>query len=149
MKETPKVKIYEAWTAVADGNRIELAPGSTPDEGRATVRSSDGAKSYDVGWRDKGRVFVSTDPATYWQGYAGYPVVAVLMKLGLLPYCAPIAGELAGINWTELNKRMKRDYVKAVSEVESERGIDSEAADEAAEKVVSALNELNLTIKRK
>ena len=149
MKETPKVKIYEAWTSVADGNRIELAAGWTPDEGRATVRSSDGGKVYDLSWRDKGQVFVSTDPATYWQGYAGYPVVAVLMKLGRLPYDAEVAKEFAGVNWTELNKRMKRDYIRAVNEVESERNIDREAADEAAGRVLNALNALNLTIKRK
>lgn len=94
-------------------------------------------------------MFVSTDPATYWQGYAGYPVVAVLMKLGRLPYDAEVAKEFAGVNWTELNKRMKRDYIRAVNEVESERNIDREAADEAAGRVLNALNALNLTIKRK
>lgn len=149
MKETPKVKVYEAWTAVADGNRIVLASGWTTDEGRATVRSSDGEKSYDVSWRDAGRIFVSTDPATYWQGYAGYPVVAVLMKIGRLPYDSEMAAKFARVNWTELNKRMKRDYEKAVDEVEAERGIDREVADEAAERVLGALNALNLTIKRK
>ena len=149
MKETPIEKIYEAWTAVADGNRLTIAPDSTPETGNATLASSDGKKSYKISWRDGGRTFVSSDPATFWQGYAGYPVVTVLMALGAIPYDEPMARQFAGINWTELNARHKRDYAAALAEVEKERGIDPVKASKAAEEVMAALKQLGLTLKRK
>lgn len=149
MKTTPIEKIYEAWTAVADPGRLVITPGSTPDEGSATVASSDGSKHYSITWRDGGSIFTSTDAATRWQGYAGYPVVAVLMTLGRITLCMEMARRFAGINWTELNKAHKRDYAAAVAAVERQRGIDPGAAEAAAAEAYEALCSLNLTLKRK
>ena len=72
-KLPPIEKIYEAYSAIAD-NRIAL------HENYAAVLSSDKSKEYTVGWN--GNVYTSDDNATYWQGYAGYPVIAVLMEAG-------------------------------------------------------------------
>ena len=79
-KLPPIAKVYEAWSAVADG-RVKLHP----DERRATVTSSNGEKEYTVSWDEDGAAYSSNDNATYWQGYAGYPVIAVLMEQGELP----------------------------------------------------------------
>ena len=79
-KLPPIAKVYEAWSAVADG-RVKLHP----DERRATVTSSNGEKEYTVSWDEDGAAYSSNDNATYWQGYAGYPVIAVLMEQGALP----------------------------------------------------------------
>lgn len=77
-KLPPIEKIPEAWTAIADGHvRLE------PDAGRALVESSDEAKTYTVTF--DGDTYTSNDNATYWQGYAGYPIIAVLMLRGRLP----------------------------------------------------------------
>lgn len=149
MKTTPIEKIYEAWTAVADPGRLDITPGSTRDEGSARVTSSDGSKHYDITWRDSGSIFTSTDAATRWQGYAGYPVVAVLMALGRIPLSREMAGRFAGINWTELNKAHRRDYAAAVAAVEQQRGIDPAEAAAAAREAHDALCALNLTLKRK
>lgn len=73
----PKEKIYEAYSALAD-ERVKL------EEDKASVSSSDGKKTYTIRWRDN--VYVSDDNATYWQGYPGYPVIAVMMLKGELPY---------------------------------------------------------------
>lgn len=98
-------------------------------------------------WRDDAKVFTSTDNATFWQGYPGYPVIAVMMRLGLLPYAEDIAVEFAGINWTKLNAEHKRDYASALLHIERERNIDPEAAAAAASIAYTALLEMNLTIK--
>lgn len=147
-KTTPIEKIYEAWSAVTDG-RIKIADGSNPAEGNAEVESSDHSKVYKVTWRDNGTVFTSTDNATFWQGYPGYPVIAVMMRLGLLPYAEDIAGEFSDINWTKLNSEHKRDYAAALLHIERERHIDPEAAAAAASIAYTALLEKKIIIKRK
>jgi hypothetical protein len=76
MKMPPKEKILEAYSAIAD-RRIDM------HENSAEVHSSDASKTYLVEW--EGDTFASSDPATYWQSYPGYPVLAVLLKQGRLP----------------------------------------------------------------
>ncbi len=63
MKETPIEKVPEAWTAVVD-DRVKIEDGSDKDAGKAVVESSDGVKTYTVTWRDGGKIFASTEPAT-------------------------------------------------------------------------------------
>ena len=141
MKKLPPIeKVYEAWTALAD-NRVKL------DNDHATVSSSDGQKEYVV--RFKGDAYSSDDNATYWQGYAGYPVIAVLMLQGKLPCDKEEAQLWKNINWTELNKRHKNRYAEAVAEVAAERNIDLTKAHAAAEKVMESLQALPIVIKRK
>ena len=144
MKKLPPLeKVYEAWSALADG-RVSMCV----DEQRATVASSDGQKEYTVAWDADGRVCSSNDNATYWQGYAGYPVLAVLMEQGHLPLDHAAAEAFADVNWTELNERFKHDYAAAVAHVVDERGLDGAKLDEAAHTVLDALAALDRTIKR-
>ena len=141
MKKLPPIeKVYEAWTALAD-HRV------TMHDGTADVKSSDGEKSYIV--RFSGDMYSSDDNATYWQGYAGYPVIAVLMLQGKLPYDQEEAELWKNINWTELNNRYKNKYAEAVKEVALERNINQYKSSEAARKVMAALEQLPLVIKRK
>lgn len=107
-KLPPIEKIYEAYSAIADDRIILHA-------NYASVFSSDRSKEYTVAW--DGDIYTSDDNATYWQGYAGYPVIAVLMKQEKLPLDIRIASYFAGINWTELNAKYKRDYAKAAASV--------------------------------
>lgn len=142
-KLPPLEKVYEAWSALADG-RVTICS----DERRATVVSSNGQKEYTVAWDANGRVYSSNDNATYWQGYAGYPVLAVLMEQGRLPLDRAAAEGFAGVNWTELNERFKRNYTATVAHVVNERGLDGTHLDAAAHAVMDALVALDLTIKR-
>lgn len=142
-KLPPLEKVYEAWSALADG-RVSICA----DERRATVASSNGQKGYTVTWDADERVYSSNDNATYWQGYAGYPVLAVLMEQGRLPLDHTVAEAFAGVNWTELNERFKRDYAAAVAHVVNERGLDGTHLDTAAHAVMDTLATLNITIKR-
>ena len=140
MKFPPLEKIFEAWTALAD-DRIKM------EEGMANVSSSDREKSYKV--KFSGDQYSSDDNATFWQGYPGYPVIAVLMKQGKLPYNAH-EGELwKNINWTLLNKKHKNRYADAIKEIAEERGINLQRSEEEAQKVMEVLKTLPLEIKRK
>lgn len=141
MKKLPPIeKIFEAWTALAD-NRVKL------HEGFADVSSSDGEKSYIVRFDEN--KYSSDDNATYWQGYPGYPVIAVLMLQGKLPYDKEEAEKWSNINWTVLNKAHKNNYKAAVEEIASERHIDLAQSRLLAQEVMDILSALPIEIKRK
>ena len=142
MKMPPRAKIPEAYSAIAD-QRVEM------NEGRAEVRSSDGRKAYVVEW--SGDLYSANDNATYWQGYAGYPVIAALLLQGRLPYHPEDALHFRGINWNELNKAHKNNYASALKEVLErlkKQGIDVERLNQNMELIYQALAGLNLKIKR-
>lgn len=144
MKKLPPVeKIYEAWSAVADGRVVMKADG-------AVVASSNRAKEYAVSW--DGKTYSSTDNATLWQGYAGYPVIAVLMLQGLLPLDTAMTALFTGVNWTEANAAAKRDYARAVETVFAQLGLDQEQQDAIraeALKTHTTLMSLDIDIRRK
>ncbi len=126
MEKLPPIqKIYEAYSALAD-DRFDLRPEE------ATITSSDGSRTYTVRWQDG--LYRSTDNATYWQGYAGYPVIVVLLLQGLLPYDAEIAGWFKGIPWKALNDAHKRDYGAALQEAFQMAGLTEEQAARAEAK---------------
>ena len=107
-RNPPIAKIYEALSAVA-GHRVDLR-----DDNTAFVRSSDGTKTYTVRWSKNRKVFSSTDNASKFGHYIGYPIIAVLIESGDLLIDRTLAGHLAAVPWKELNDRFKRDYDAAV-----------------------------------
>ena len=139
MKMPTKEKILEAYSAIAD-KRIEM------NENSAEVHSSDASKTYLVEW--DGDTFASSDPATYWQSYPGYPVLAVLLKQGRLPLDEELIQPMAGIPWKKLNDAHKRDYAAAAEEAMKDIE-NKEAVLNLAEEGNRALETLNLTLKRK
>lgn len=139
-KMPPKEKVIEAWTAIVDG-RVEV------DGESAIVKSSDDTKEYVV--RFKGDLYSSNDNATFWRGYAGYPVIAVLMLQGRLPFDRTEAEKWKGVNWKSVNTKYRNDYAKAVEEVAKERDIDAGATEAAVNAVMDKLKELHIAIKRK
>ena len=140
-KLPPPEKAAEAYSAIADG-RVTLFAA----EERAEVISSDGEKKYAVAWR--GNVYTSTDNATRWQGYAGYPVLAVLMLQGRLPLDREVAALFSGINWTELNRKHRRDYAAALDAVVRARNMDAAAVRAAMDQVFERLSPLDVEIRR-
>ncbi|SRR5258706_449161 len=140
-KLPPKAKIYEALTAVAD-RRVRI---KTQTE--AIVTSSDGTKSYSVHWRSDSLAFGSNDNASFWQGYIGYPIIAVLMELGTLPYNSNVAQSLAGIEWKRLNDAHKRNYDAAIGEavIKAEaHGCPRGFIEQEVERLYSELRALNI-----
>lgn len=139
--QPPIAKVYEALSAVADG-RVTLT-----GETSAKVVSSGGDKTYTVKWSAAGREITSDDNATRWQGYIGYPIIAVLLQTGRLAYDSTAARSLAGVPWKALNERYKRDYDAAVEQVLGEvraAGGDADRVRTEANRLHIALAELKL-----
>lgn len=139
-KMPPKAKIYEAFSCIAD-NRILLK------ENEATVTSSDNKKTYTVKWKEN--EYSSTDNATFWQGYPGYPVISVLMLQNKLSYPQEIASLFKNINWHALNEKYKRDYEKAITEVLENINANQEQIKKEVDTIYEELSKLNISIKRK
>ena len=140
-KLPPMEKIYEAYSAIADG-RVTFSE----TEPEAYINSSDGAKRYTVRW-ENGH-YASNDSATYWAGYPGYPVIAVWMMQGILPLNKATAAQFKDVNWNALNKQYKRNYAKAAEAVMDERNLDKETVCREAEQVYAVLKTLDLSVGR-
>jgi len=141
MEKLPPIeKVYEAYTAIAD-RRVAFRGDA------ASVKSSDGARQYTVAW--EGNRYSSDDNATFWQGYAGYPVLAVLMLQGKLPLDRTALPFLSGINWNALNRKNRRNYAAAFAEATAgcTDGERRRLRDSAAE-VLAALRELDIVVGR-
>jgi hypothetical protein len=140
-KMPPLAKVYEALGAIGDGRvRIE-------DAQRAFVTSSDGSKTYQVEIGNDGREISSNDNASFWQGYLGYPAIAVMIARGLIDADRSAIGALTGIPWKELNTRFRNDYDRTLAEVARRavaRGFDPGALQAAAAAVLEAVRALAL-----
>lgn len=142
-KMPPKEKIYEAWSALADQRLRQTGPD------HYEVDSSDRTSTYTV--VRSGSTYASDDKATYWQGYPGYPVLAVLMTEGLLPVSESTVHWFAGIPWKKINQVHKRDYAAAAEEVLSElagKGADPAALRAEMEACFSRLAGLEISVRR-
>ena len=133
MKKFPPIeKILEAYTAIADGH-IKL------ENDQALVTSSNEAKTYTVTFHDN---------ASYWQGYLGYPGIAVLMLQGKLPYDKELAQQFAGVDWNKINQEYKRNYAQAADAVMTVKGIDKKKAETELHHVYNVLKQLPIIVKR-
>jgi hypothetical protein len=133
-KMPPLIKIYEAIGAVADG-RVHLE-----DENHASVISSETSKSYLV--ESSGREISANYNASYWQGYLGYPAIAVMIARGILRPPPDTLVALRGFPWKELNRRFRNDYELTLREVANriiEGGGDPAAVDAACAELLEAL----------
>lgn len=110
-KQPPLAKIYEALGAIADGRVILVSPIS------ATVASSSGDKKYTVEWAEDFSWMGSNDNASFWQGYLGYPMIAVLLTKGRIPYVREVSQALMGIPWKVINTKYKNNYDQTINEV--------------------------------
>jgi len=138
-KTPPKIKVLEALGAIADG-RVRVS-GS-----EAEVTSSEGDKLYRVCVDLEKGIANSTDNGTKYRGYVGYPIIAVLMLKGALPYDEKIAQALKGIPWKKLNEKYKK-YAKVMElifEELSRKGIEREHVEKFIDKVIEELRRLHL-----
>ena len=108
LKMPPMEKIPEAYTTIEDG-WINLY------NDYALVKSSNNEKEYLIKWQDN--IYYSNDNSTYWQGYPGYPIIAVLMLQGKISLNREISKYFQNINWHELNKQNKRNYQKSLEDI--------------------------------
>ncbi len=143
MKKLPPVeKIYEAYSAISD-KRVVM------EENSAKVFSSDKSKEYTVTWNDD--IYSSNDNASYWQGYAGYPMIAVLMLQNRISSDSSVTEFFKNINWKELNAKYKGKYSKAVDEIMEglkNSGVDTDKIYEETDKIFEELKNLDIQCKR-
>ncbi|MEM0365600.1 MAG: hypothetical protein QXD80_02850 [Acidilobaceae archaeon] len=117
LKLPPKIKVLEASGSLADG-RVKIISKSDY-EVRAIVESSLGDRTYKVIIRfGQGRVLqvYSDDNGTRFRGYIGYPILSVLMLIGLLPRNSYVEESMKGIPWRILNEKFK-SYERVLEEV--------------------------------
>jgi len=138
----PIEKIHEALSAVSDG-RVEMF------DGNALIASSDYSKKYTIEWSSN--IYKSNDNASYWQGYLGYPVIAVLLLQKKLPLDETIADYFKGINWKDLNTKCKNKYSKVVAlilEDMSAKGIDVSRVNDYIQSVYEEIKNLDILYQR-
>jgi hypothetical protein len=138
-KMPPIAKVYEALGAIGD-DRVHI-----DDARRAHVTSSDATRTYDVESSVDGAEISSNDNASFWQGYLGYPAIAVMIARGLINADQTAVKALAGVPWKELNTRHRNDYdrtLEAVMQRASANGYDSAAIRAAAEAVLDAVRSI-------
>lgn len=142
VKMPPIEKIHEAYSAIADG-RITIR------EEEAEVVSSDLSKTYVVRWKDG--VYSSNDNASYWKGYVGYPMIAVLMLQEKLSLDREIADYFKGIAWKQLNTKHKNKFAEAVKEIMDgflTEGINCDKINKEIQKVYQEIEGLTISTKR-
>jgi hypothetical protein len=142
LKMPPREKIHEVLSAIAD-KRIII------NDNKAIVISSSGDKKYTVQWQEN--IYSSNDNATFWQGYAGYPVIAVILLQNKIAYDQKILVHFKNIKWNHLNKNFNNDYAKSVESIYyelREKGIDISYIDEQINNIYASLNDLDIIIKR-
>ena len=105
MKIPPVIKVYEALSVIAS-KRFKF------QNNEAIIYSSDYQKQYQVKWLEN--KYYANDNGSYWQGYPGYPIIAVLMLQKKLLYTEDILKYFKNINWHDLNLEYKRDYNKVI-----------------------------------
>lgn len=103
--QPPLAKIYEAYSAVAD-HRVYM----TTDQ--AIVIASNYQKGYTVRFTEN--EYSSNDNATYWQHYAGYPIIATLLAQGRLTPTIADLTPFQHVDWHALNEANHRNYDQAI-----------------------------------
>ena len=131
----PRIKILEALGAVSD-KRVHMI-----DDHRARVVSSEGDREYHVYVDWEQGVAYSDDNGTKFRGYIGYPIIAVLMLQGKLPFDKRLADALKGIPWKRLNEKYKKYWIveKIVKNIASKNGVKPEEIDAFISMVMSSL----------
>lgn len=139
----PIAKIYEAFSVLAD-ERIKL------EENKAIITSSNYEKQYTVIWNEN--EITSNDNATFWQGYPGYPIIAVWLVNNKITYDKDITKNFKNINWHDINKQNKRDYQKGIEDILNtlaEKNIDTEKIEEEVDQIYQSIENLDFKIVRK
>lgn len=109
LRQPPRIKVLEALGAIADG-RVELKSDPSSRTYEATVRSSEGDRTYHVKVvvGDKFFKAYSDDNGTKLRGYVGYPIISVLMLAGVLSRDPEVEQALKGVDWRKLNETYKK-----------------------------------------
>ncbi len=133
----PRIKILEAAGAVA-GGRVKVI-----SEHEAEVKASEGDRTYRVFLDIESGLVSSDDNGTTFKNYLGYPIVALLMIKGEVPYDSEIGDGLKDIKWRTLNEQYKsyRVVEAVIKEKLRAKGISDKRVDEYIKKVFGKLSQ--------
>ncbi len=109
LREPPKIKILEASGAIADG-RVNIMKTDNDENVLAKVISSEKDKEYKIIIKrsENGFIVYSNDNGTKLRGYVGYPIISVMMLMGILSRDQNVEEALKGIDWRKLNETYKK-----------------------------------------
>ena len=140
MRMPPRIKALEAASAVAAGRVERLG------DGCFRVVSSDGSRVYRVYVDPRAGVAYSDDNGTRLRGYIGYPIIAALMALGVVPYDEAVGETLRGVPWRRWNEELRKYslVLERVYRVAEEKGVPRRRLEEYIERVLAALRGLRL-----
>jgi len=105
-KLPPRIKIYEALWAIADG-RLEL-DGMFASQGSCSSASH--KKSYTINYNSETNTITSNDSGAMNQGYIGYPAIAFLLKIWKLTYNPDLLPMLKNINRAAIKQQVNKDH---------------------------------------
>jgi hypothetical protein len=103
--------VYEALGALVD-KRVEIK-----SDNHAIVWSSSRNKFYHVRCSSDGHALMVNDNGSYYQGYLGYPAIAVLMHQGRLPYQEAFGELCRNIPWKDINQAHQNDFDKVIASI--------------------------------
>ncbi|AFZ70050.1 hypothetical protein Calag_0270 [Caldisphaera lagunensis DSM 15908] len=145
LKEPPKIKILEAAGAIADG-RVHITKADN-EYILAKVISSEKDKEYKIVIKKTEESFVvySNDNGTKLRGYVGYPIISVMMLLGILSRDQNIEEALKGIDWRKLNETYKKyNIVEEIVLKKSENKVPRSYILEFRKNVMKELENMNI-----
>lgn len=126
---------------MADG-RVKLKK-----DNLAWVYSSSGRKHYDVQFDLINNAISANDNGSYWQGYLGYPAIAVLFDKKVLPFDADLAEALINIKWKDINEKFGKNHErteKYILDLLAERGFSKEEVKIVTDGILNRIIELGL-----
>lgn len=113
-------KIYEAMTAIAD-DRIIITAQSTDMFGvetiTASVQTSSRDKSYTVNYQPAINLIMSNDNSAYRNDEISYPMIALLLIIGILPRDDTQIAKLANIRRKAINTQYQNNWDQSTSHV--------------------------------
>lgn len=106
-KLSPKVKIIEALSAVADGRII--VEDLLSKEWKCNSASSPW-KTYKILYNEKENTISSNDSGSINQGFLWYPAIAFLLRIWKLKYDESILEMMKDINRADIKEKVHKDY---------------------------------------
>ena len=140
LAQPPRIKFLEALGTIAD-RRITLL-----NQNEALVKSSEGDRIYKVYLDTENEIADSDDNGTKYRNYIGYPIIAMLIKQGKLPYDEELAEALKGIKWRTINEKYKsyRKVEQVIKQQLKEKGIPPERIDNYIKQTQNQLTKYKL-----
>ena len=140
----PKIKIYEALGAVADG-RVEV-DGIFGYEGKCFSASTPG-RVYDIKYDPDTNTITSNDSGSAALGYLGYPMIAFLLKIGKLNYQVEFLPYLRGLDWIAIKQKVNKHHEETLRLLLGtlfQQGVDIDALVREGDQIFEQLKRLAL-----